>query len=290
MSGELQIVVSADLGELGPTDGKPVSYHFSPLYHALGFIPWLLVSLAFVVLKENRALQAAWILAPIALLAAGYWAFMAIAKATTGDRAQMNTFFTITVLGFSMIWLLADRIGKRGRFVAFLSAAAICFGFLGAGLLTGGFGQDMMTVAILASLSILPILLAFAAASRLSSKSFGKARFLVVAGAVLFISFAVILSVVTLITHPSHSLRGRIGEVHAWAKEPTLRNLGNGQGDLLVQTRADVGEEVEPVAFGDETGAHLATLSGENDLRSQKTPRCRVCSNAGSTSLMCREA
>ncbi|NLH99165.1 MAG: SoxR reducing system RseC family protein, partial [Chthonomonadales bacterium] len=130
MSGELRIVVSSDLGEFGPTDGKPVSYHFSPLYHAQGFIPWLLVSLAFVVLKENRALQAAWILAPIVLLAAGYWAFMAIAKATTGDRAQMNTFFTITVLGFSMIWLLADRIGHRSRLIAFLSAAVIYFGFL----------------------------------------------------------------------------------------------------------------------------------------------------------------
>lgn len=206
-------MVSADLGELGPTDGKPVSYHFSPLYHAQGFIPWLLVLLAFVVPKENRTLQVAWIFAPIALLAAGYWAFMTIAKTTTGDRAQMNMFFTITVLGFSMIWLLADRIGHRDRLVAFLLAAVIYFGFLGADLLTSGFGEDTMTVAILASLSILPILLAFAAASRLSSKSFGKVRFLVVAGAVLFVSFAVILSVVMLITHPGHSLRGRIDEL-----------------------------------------------------------------------------
>jgi hypothetical protein len=213
VSGELQIVVSADLGELGPTDGKPVSYHFSPLYHVQGFIPWLLVSLAFVALKENRTLQVAWILAPIALLAAGYWAFMTIAKMTSGDRAQLNMFFTITVLGFSMIWLLADRIGHRSRLVAFLSAAVIYFGFLGADLLASGFGKDAMTIAILASLSILPILLAFAAASRPSSRSFGKVRFLAVAGAVLFVSFAVILSVATLITHPSHSLRGRIEEL-----------------------------------------------------------------------------
>ncbi|MEN6334497.1 MAG: hypothetical protein ABFE01_09565 [Phycisphaerales bacterium] len=117
------------------------------------------------------------------------------------------------LVGFSMIWLLADRVGHRSRLVAFLSAAVIYFGFLGADLLASGFGKDAMTIAILASLSILPILLAFAAASRLSSKSFGKVRFLVVAGAVLFVSFAVILSVVTPITDPSHSLRGRIDEL-----------------------------------------------------------------------------
>ncbi len=213
MSGELRIVVSADLGELGPTDGKPILYHFSPLYHVQGLIPWLLLPLAFVALKENRTLQVAWILAPIVLLAVGYWAFMAIAKATTGDRVQMNTFFTIMVVGFSLVWLLADRIGNRSRLVALLLAALIYFGSLGVNLLTGDFGKDAMTVVIMASLSIPSILFAFAAASLASSRSLGKARFFAVAGVVLFVSFAVILSVVTPIAHPSHSIREQIGEL-----------------------------------------------------------------------------
>lgn len=213
MSGELRIVASADLGEFGPTDGKPVLYRFRPLYHAQGFIPWLLLLLAFIVLKENRTRQVAWILAPIALLVAGYWAFMTIAKMTTGDGVQMNTFFTIIVLGFSMIWLLADRIGNRSRLVALLLAALIYFGFLGVNLLTGDFGKDAMTVAIMASLSIPSILFAFAAASLASSRSLGKARFVAVAGAVSFVSFAVTVSIVTLITHPRHSLRGQVGEI-----------------------------------------------------------------------------
>lgn len=213
MSGELRIVVSADLGEFGPTDGKPVLYHFSPLYHVQGLIPWLLLPLAFVALKENRTLQAAWILAPIALLAGFYWAFMAIVKATSGSMMQMNQLFTIMVLGFSLIWLLADRIGGRSRIATLLLAAFIYFGFLGANLLTSDFGKEAMTVASMAAVAIPPIVLAFAVASLLSSRSLGKTRFVAVMGVVLLVSFAVILSVVTLIAHPSHSLRGQIGEL-----------------------------------------------------------------------------
>lgn len=41
-----------------------------------------------------------------------------------------------------------------------------------------------------------------------------------------------------------------------------LRNIRNGQGDLLIQARADVGEEVEAAAFSDETGAHLSDVVG----------------------------
>lgn len=213
VSGDLRIVVSADLGEFGPTDGKPVLYHFSPLYHVQGLIPWLLLPLAFIALKENRTAQAVWIIVPVALLAAICWAVVSIMRLPSGSAVQMHMFFTIVVVGFSMIWLFADRIGIRRRLVALLLAALVYFGFLGANLLTGGFGKDAMTVAIMASLSILPILIAFAAATLLSSRSLGKARFLIVAGVVLFVSVAVILSVVMLITHPSHSLRGQIGEL-----------------------------------------------------------------------------
>jgi len=213
VSGHLQIVASADLGELGPTDGRPVLYHFSPLYHAQGFIPWLLLPLALVALKENHTAQAAWILAPVALLVAVYWAVMTVLKPTSGSTVQMNMFFTIMVVGFAMIWLLADRIGHRRRGAAFLSAALVYFGVLGANLLTGEFGTDARTVASMAAVSIPAILLPFFTASLISRRSFGKARFLAVTGVSLFGLLLIMLSLLTPVYNPSHSLRGQIGEV-----------------------------------------------------------------------------
>ena len=60
---------------------------------------------------------------------------MNILKMTSGSTVQTKVIFSIMVLGFSMIWLLAERIGNRNRFVTFLLATLTYFGFLGVNLL-----------------------------------------------------------------------------------------------------------------------------------------------------------
>ena len=194
-------------------DGEPVLYHFSPLYHAQGFIPWLLLPLAFVALRENRTVQAAWILAPIVLLGATYWTIMMILKPTSGSAVQTNMFFAIMVVGFSMIWLSAERIGSRNRLVTFLLAALIYFGILGVNLLTGEFGRDVIPVAAVAAMSIPSILLAFAIASRASSRSFRKARFLALTGVSLLGSHLIILLLAMLLFYPGRPIRDQMTEV-----------------------------------------------------------------------------
>ena len=213
MSGELRIVASADLGEFGPRDGAPVFYRFSLLYHVQGLLPWLLLPLAFVALKENRTAQAAWILAPIALLATLYWAVMTALRATSGSTVQMNLFFTVMVAGFSMIWLFAERIGGRKRLATFLLAVLIYLGVLGVTLLSGEFGADARTVASMAAVSIPSILLAFVFGALVSSKSFRKVRFLAVTGVFLFVSLLAILSLVTLVFYPGRPIRAQMAEV-----------------------------------------------------------------------------
>lgn len=196
-------MVSADIGEFGPQDGEPVTYRFHLLYHAQGMIPWLLLPLAFVALKENRTRQAAWILAPIALLAAVYSAVMRIVPMDSGGVVQLNVMFAIMVVGFSMIWLLAERIGNRSRFVTFLLAALIYFGFLGVTLLGSGFQKDVIAIAGLAAVSIPAILLAFVIASPHCRKPFGAARFIITIGAALFFVLLVIFSVILFVFYPA---------------------------------------------------------------------------------------
>jgi hypothetical protein len=211
----LQIIVSADIAEFGPKDGEPVLCHFNPLYHAQGLIPWLLLPLAFVALKENRTLQAAWILAPIALSAIVYLAVMKTLRMDSGGTVQLNVMFTIMVVGFSMVWLLAERIGNRNRFLTFLLAALIYFGFLGVNLLCSGFGEDMISIASLAAVSIPAIILAFVVAALSSSKRFRIARFIIFTGVALFGSLLTTISAITFIffLSPNRPISSQIAEV-----------------------------------------------------------------------------
>ena len=202
MFGELQIAISADIGEFGPTNGKPVTYHFSPLYHVQGIIPWLLLPLALVALKENRTRQAAWILVPIVLLAAVYSAVMKLLPMDSGGAVQLNVMFTSIVLGFSMIWLFAERIQNRNRLVTFLLATLIYFGFLGVNLLSAGFGESIIAIVFLAAISISAIIFAFAIATLTSPKRFSTIRFVIMIGAALFASLLVIFSAITFIFYP----------------------------------------------------------------------------------------
>ncbi|MHC4168710.1 MAG: hypothetical protein ACYSWQ_17295 [Planctomycetota bacterium] len=215
VSGELQIIVSADIGEFGPTDGKPVTYHFSPLYRVQGIIPWLLLPLVFVALKENRAPQAAWILAPIALVGLVYSAVTQLFQISSGSTTQLNVIFTILVVGFSMVWLLAERIGNRNRFITFLLAAIIYYGFLGVNLLSSGFGKDIIAIASLAAVSIPAIMFAFVIAALNPPKPFKAARFVIYVGAALFGSLLIIFSAIVFIFYPPHnvSISARIAEV-----------------------------------------------------------------------------
>ncbi|HSV98866.1 MAG TPA: hypothetical protein VLI39_01745 [Sedimentisphaerales bacterium] len=208
----MRIVVSADLGEFGPTDGKLVLYHFSPLYHVQGLIPWLLLPLAFVSLKENRTLHAAWILAPLALLGAVYLAVMNLWDWGSGTTVQFNVLFTIIIVGFSILWLLAERIGNRNRLVAFLLAALLWFGFLVVNLLSRGF-HDAAFIVVFGGVSVLSILLAFAIASWLSAKRFRRVRFVAWTGFGLFGSLLTVASTLVFLFYPSGPVVAQLTEV-----------------------------------------------------------------------------
>lgn len=121
---------------------------------------------------------------------------------SSGSAAQLNVMFTIMVVGFSLIWLLAERIGNRNRFITFLLATLIYFGFLGLNLLSGGFGKDIISIAFLAAISIPAILFAFVIAAINSPKPFNTARFVISIGAALLSSLLIIFSALMFIFYP----------------------------------------------------------------------------------------
>lgn len=104
----------------------------------------------------------------------------------TGSVVQFNFMFTVLVLGFSMVWLLAERIGNRNRFVTFLLAVLVYLGFLMVNLLGSGFGDDTVQIACLAVISIVGLLPAFFLAGVIAGKPFNVARFLIYLPVALF--------------------------------------------------------------------------------------------------------
>ena len=194
--------MSADLGDYGPTDGKPVIYRYSLFYHIQGIIPWLLLPFAFVALKENRTLQGAWILAPIMLLGLTYATVTRLLQMTSGSLVQLDLMFTIMIVGFSLIWLLAERIKFRSGSGTLVCAALVYFGFLGVNLLCNGLHKDIIAVATCAAVSIPPILFAFFVASAKSRASFSAMRFLVYFGVTLFCSLLITFGMIMFIFYP----------------------------------------------------------------------------------------
>ncbi len=142
------------------------------------------------------------ILAPIALLGIIYSAVMNILHISSGSTVQLNALFTILVVGFSLIWLLAERIGNRNRFITFLLANLTYFGFLGVNLLIAGFSKDIINISYLAAISIPAIILAFIIAALNSPKQFNSARFSIYTGAALFSSLLIIFSLVIFVFYP----------------------------------------------------------------------------------------
>lgn len=110
------------------------------------------------------------------------------------------------VLGFSMVWLLAERIGNRNRFVTFLLATMIYFGLIGVNLLSSGFSKDTIAITYLAVISIPAIIFAFIFAALISAKPFNTTRFIVYVGVALFIVLLIIFSSIIFVFYPASNL------------------------------------------------------------------------------------
>ena len=77
-------MASCDIGDLGPVEGAAVTYYWNPLYNLTGVLPWLLVAMTYILLKENRSLQALLILVPIGLFRLSWAGFAALQNILLG--------------------------------------------------------------------------------------------------------------------------------------------------------------------------------------------------------------
>ncbi len=178
--GDLKIVASGDIGDLGPKEGTAINYYWNPLYNVAGALPWLLLIGAMVLFKENRCRQALWMLLPLAALK-GLWTAIAAVMSLAGMPSEAAVLFGMLIdcllIGFVLNWLLAERIGNRNRFATWLLAMGVFGLVLIASLASFGMEEETAMVAIFIGLTVAVLLISFTLAGFLCRKKFGPVRF-----------------------------------------------------------------------------------------------------------------
>lgn len=179
--GELKIVASGDIGDLGPKEGTGITYNWSILYNVAGWLPWLLVIAALVLLKENRRGAAYLILLPVLVfkgILCGIIALMARFANMPSEIAMLfHTLADCLLVGFVLNWLLGERIGNRNRFVTWLLAIVIFAITWAVSLVSMGTGREAMQISIFIGMTVAILMLSFPLSGFKCRKAFGPVKF-----------------------------------------------------------------------------------------------------------------
>ena len=109
--GDLKVVASADLGELGQREGPAIPVRWNALRSLIGWAPWV-VLLVLALLPANRTPK----LAYIVLVLAAELTLLAFVP----DRYDfVHTAFQTLALSIAAIWLVAPVLTRRPRWLAF---------------------------------------------------------------------------------------------------------------------------------------------------------------------------
>ena len=122
--GELRIVASQDLGQLGPHEGSPVAFHWRWWYHVPTLPLWAIVLLLLVVPKANRHRQAWLILVPLALVLL-VPRMLATLFAMPDEAAELLGYSLASfAMAWSAVWLVGHRLATGSRTITFLLIVA----------------------------------------------------------------------------------------------------------------------------------------------------------------------
>ena len=120
MFGQLKIVPSADLGQLGSQQGEAASFDWKCHYSAAGWIIWLALILAIIVPKANRDIRVLLILVPLIIVNLLWWLFMRYANMNSTDELEFGIIFNSMAVGVTVLWLIANSFARFGGAIRFL--------------------------------------------------------------------------------------------------------------------------------------------------------------------------
>jgi hypothetical protein len=197
--GELKIVASQDLGELGDKEGKPVVYNWKWYYNLPGLGLWIILAAAFVFVRENRDRRALAILLPLGILNIAWSLFMDLLGAPSQVKGMFNGLFMSLTIGISVLWLLAHKIGHRKCILTFILSVLVMslvglVGVMSSFELT--FSQELGAFVMLLAVAMLTTVTGLVLAGWSCRKRYGKVRL-----CVWFFAWTIVASTVDLLIY-----------------------------------------------------------------------------------------
>lgn len=194
--GELKIVPSADIGELGPKEGTAVVYNWRWYYSAPGLLLWLVLILVLVLPKSNHDRRVLLILVPLVFVNLLWLLFKKVSGMSSSDAQQFDILFQSMAIGIAVLWLIVHKFGGSNGFVRFCLSLGILAVVAGLGTLsycTGFSGETAICLVLLVFMSIV-LLLALAVAGSLCKRQYLPVRYMLWLGlCTLFGSVAAML-------------------------------------------------------------------------------------------------
>ena len=178
-SGPLDIVASADLGEMGHRQSQPVLVEWHWYDQLSDFAGWALIGVLLVLVKENRNRQALTILIPFVFLSEILWPWIAYLLALLSvDTSQLNYPYQWLLVTWTALWLLSPWLA-RFRPAATIGLALLLAAAVGA---VAEFGLSQLaafTPALMNySILIVALLLAFVLSAICCRRNYAPRQFL----------------------------------------------------------------------------------------------------------------
>ena len=180
-TGDLKVVASHKLGNLGAVESTPILVDWRWYYHVPSLLPWAVIVLLLVSVKENRNPQAWLILVPLVAVAVLGRMIPRLLFLPPSMAEAFGTFLTSLAAAWSAVWLLAHWLSRRRGIAAFLRALAVMLGVGGVSYV-GVFGLKfvdiLMNVVVSYGICALALLSAMSLSGYCCRKVYRPGRFM----------------------------------------------------------------------------------------------------------------
>ncbi|MBN2182388.1 MAG: hypothetical protein JW715_10780 [Sedimentisphaerales bacterium] len=178
--GDLKIVPSANLGDLGSQQDLASVFKWKWHYNLPGFIAWFVLIAAIALRKSNHNINTLAIFLPIAVLNLLWLIFIKVISMPSSAESQYSVVIQSMVIGIAILWLTADFICKFGGFVRFMLSFGIMIVTAGLGILSysNSFSMEIILFLVLSACMTFALLIAVTISRRFCRKKYSPLRFM----------------------------------------------------------------------------------------------------------------